>query len=139
MNRQKLLALKARRYLDLDVPGLGTWRLRNMLESERVQYEDAIWKYDKRGKLNEEIYQTAKRVLIAFTSVNEAGELILAAEDNGKIEVDQAAIAEMALVDSSPINALFDAARRHCGIDRTDIEGLIKNSAAGASAGSPSS
>jgi hypothetical protein len=126
--REKLLTATARRYLDLTgVPNLGDWRFQSLTDAERVAYEDAIFQYDKKGKLLKEIYSRGKRLLIARTSVDADNKLLFTDDD-----VDQ-----LAAVDGAIIGLLFDAAAKHCGIGKTDFEGLVKNSAGGAVAASP--
>jgi len=122
--REKLLALNQRRYLELTVPDLGPWRIQNLTETERIRYEDAIWQYDKKGKLINTLYQRAKRVLLVMVSVDAEGKLIFTMDD-----VDQ-----MADLDSRVVNVIFDAARKHCGFDNAEIESLIKTSGGGATA-----
>jgi hypothetical protein len=113
--RERLLALSKRRYLDLDIPGLGPWRLQNLQERERMVYENAVIKYDRKGTLDNDALQRGKRLLVQMTSVDNEGNLLFDSSD----------VDAMAGIDSAVINVICDAARQHVGMTKTDMASLV--------------
>jgi hypothetical protein len=89
--------------------------LQNLQERERMAYEDAVIKYDRKGVLDNDALQRGKRLLVQMTSVDGEGKLLF----------DPADVDAMAGIDSAVINVICDAERVHVGMTKTDMASLV--------------
>lgn len=123
--REALISRAKRRYTHVDLPDGTRARLRNLTEREKSQFEADL--LTDRGSLRKNRLEDAKRRLIVQTVVDAAGDLVLQPGDVKLLEEQDGALT----------SALYDAARKHCGFDVDDLEGLVKNSAGIHADGSP--
>ncbi len=112
ITRDKLLSKTATRYKEIEFEG-ETYRLRNLNERERAEYELKL--QDKKGRYT---FERARRVLIIQCLVDADGKQMLNDEDEAALE----------MIDGRITGALYDAAQEHCGYDKNEIEELVKNS-----------
>jgi len=125
LTRDQLLGSFARRYTD--VPTIaGDVRLRNLTEGEKSDFEAGQLNSD--GKLNLTNVRAQRRKLIAAVLVDDAGELLL--PKPGDVE-------RLKDVDAAVTSAIFDAAVKHCGFSRDEVDELRKNSEQAAGDDSP--
>jgi hypothetical protein len=122
-----LLSQTSRRYRDVDVPGVGTFRIRSLTESEKTDdYESGF--VDAKGKHKRGSLVQAKRRLIALCLVDAAGELLVP-----PAKLDHFC-EQLRKVDGLATGLLYNACMEHVGYSDADVEGLVdeakKNSAA---------
>ena len=115
LTREQLLGSFRRRYDTVDTP-VGALRIQNLTEGEKSDFEEGQLTAD--GKLNLRAVRAQRRKLIAAVLVDEAGNLLLNEEGD---------VARLKGVDSAVTSAAFDAATKHCGFSRDEIEELKKN------------
>ncbi len=110
-----------RRYRKLTLPITGAKvRIRSLTELESSNYQATI--LNTRGGSTSYIRQRlidANRRLITLCLVDSGGNRIL-----GKNDIDR-----MADWDAADGAYLYDECAAHCGLNRDDLEGLVKNSA----------
>jgi len=117
-NRNALLKLCERRYIDLELEDAGvTVRIQSLSEKEKSSYETRLIAKSGRGILRDRL-QDATRRLIALCLVDDKNERIFTDSD-----VNQ--IGEM---DSFVSSRIYDACQEHCGFNKNDIESTVKNS-----------
>jgi hypothetical protein len=117
-NRNALLKLCERRYIDLDLEDAGvTVRIQSLSEKEKSSYETRLIAKSGRGILRDRL-QDATRRLIALCLVDENNDRIF-------LDSDVNQIGEM---DSFVSSRIYDAAQEHCGFNKGDIEDTVGNS-----------
>ena len=117
-NRNALLKLCERRYIDLDLEDAGvTVRIQSLSEKEKSAYETRLIAKSGRGILRDRL-QDATRRLIALCLVDENNDRIF-------LDSDINQIGEM---DSFVSSRIYDAAQEHCGFNKGDIEDTVGNS-----------
>jgi hypothetical protein len=117
-NRNALLKLCERRYIDLDLEDAGvTVRIQSLSEKEKSAYETRLIAKSGRGILRDRL-QDATRRLIALCLVDENNDRIF-------LDSDVNQIGEM---DSFISSRIYDAAQEHCGFNKGDIEDTVGNS-----------
>ena len=117
-NRNALLKLCERRYIDLDLEDAGvTVRIQSLSEKEKSPYETRLIAKSGRGILRDRL-QDATRRLIALCLVDENNDRIF-------LDSDVNQIGEM---DSFVSSRIYDAAQEHCGFNKGDIEDTVGNS-----------
>ena len=116
-NRNALLKLCERRYIDLELADAGiTVRIQSLSEKEKSTYETRLIAKSGRGILRERL-QDATRRLIALCLVDENNDRVFSDSD-----VNQ--IGEM---DSFVSSRIYDACQEHCGFNKGDISDAVKN------------
>ena len=119
-NRNALLKLCERRYIDLELADAGiTVRIQSLSEKEKSTYETVLIAKSGRGILRERL-QDATRRLIALCLVDDKNERIFMDSD-----VNQ--IGEM---DSFVSSRIYDACQEHCGFNKGDIQDAVEKCAA---------
>jgi hypothetical protein len=114
-NRNALLKLCERRYIDLDLEDAGvTVRIQSLSEKEKSSYETRLIAKSGRGILRDRL-QDATRRLIALCLVDENNDRIF-------LDSDVNQIGEM---DSFISSRIYDAAQEHCGFNKGDIEDTV--------------
>tara|TARA_R110000851_G_scaffold53588_1_gene127087 strand:- start:260 stop:658 length:399 start_codon:yes stop_codon:yes gene_type:complete len=114
-NRNALLKLCERRYIDLDLEDAGvTVRIQSLSEKEKSAYETRLIAKSGRGILRDRL-QDATRRLIALCLVDENNDRIF-------LDSDVNQIGEM---DSFISSRIYDAAQEHCGFNKGDIEDTV--------------
>jgi hypothetical protein len=117
-NRNALLKLCERRYIDLDLEDAGvTVRIQSLSEKEKSAYETRLIAKSGRGILRDRL-QDATRRLIALCLVDENNDRIF-------LDSDINQIGEM---DSFVSSRIYDAAQEHCGFNKGDIEHTLGDS-----------
>jgi hypothetical protein len=117
-NRNALLKVCERRYIDLDLEDAGvTVRIQSLSEKEKSSYETRLIAKSGRGILRDRL-QDATRRLIALCLVDENNDRIF-------LDSDVNQIGEM---DSFVSSRIYDAAQEHCGFNKGDIEDTVGNS-----------
>ena len=117
-NRNALLKLCERRYIDLDLEDAGvTVRIQSLSEKEKSSYETRLIAKSGRGILRDRL-QDATRRLIALCLVDENNDRIF-------LDSDVNQIGEM---DSFVSSRIYDAAQEHCGFNKGDIETTLGDS-----------
>jgi|TARA_R110002167_G_scaffold93782_3_gene251036 hypothetical protein len=117
-NRNALLKLCERRYIDLDLEDAGvTVRIQSLSEKEKSAYETRLIAKSGRGILRDRL-QDATRRLIALCLVDENNDRIF-------LDSDINQIGEM---DSFVSSRIYDAAQEHCGFNKGDIEDTLGDS-----------
>ena len=119
-NRNALLKLCERRYIDLDLEDAGvTVRIQSLSEKEKSSYETRLIAKSGRGILRDRL-QDATRRLIALCLVDENNDRIF-------LDSDVNQIGEM---DSFVSSRIYDVAQQHCGFNKGDIEDTVGKCAA---------
>lgn len=116
ISRDKFLAMKSRRYLDVKVLG-EEYRIQSMSEAEKADYEIKL--QDKKAGMS---YKKSRALFLCRVLVDENGERLL---------LDSDCDAVMAM-DGKITSTLYGVAQDHCGYSEGDIEELVKNSEAAA-------
>ena len=117
-NRNALLKLCERRYIDLELADAGiTVRIQSLSEKEKSTYETRLIAKSGRGILRERL-QDATRRLIALCLVDESNDRIFLDSDVDKIGE----------LDSFVSSKIYDACQEHCGFNKGDIQDAVKNS-----------
>ena len=117
-NRNALLKLCERRYIDLELADAGiTVRIQSLSEKEKSTYETRLIAKSGRGILRERL-QDATRRLIALCLVD---------EDNDRIFLDSD-VDKIGELDSFVSSKIYDACQEHCGFNKGDIQDAVKNS-----------
>lgn len=117
-NRNALLKLCERRYIDLELADAGiTVRIQSLSEKEKSTYETRLIAKSGRGILRERL-QDATRRLIALCLVDDKNERIFLDSDVDKIGE----------LDSFVSSKIYDACQEHCGFNKGDIQDAVKNS-----------
>lgn len=115
--RTTFLRKTPRRYRYVSLPELElSVRIQSLTEKEKSEFE--AWVLDKKGGLVRERLLSGRRRLIVLCLVDEEGNRLLADDDT----------ATLAELDGAPLSRLFDECRLHVGLERDDLENLIKNS-----------
>jgi len=111
---------KSRRYATEQLPWDSSRgvRLQNLTAKEHAEFE--IKALSKKGGLVKEKLVEAKRVLVAMTAVDGAGNRYLTEAD----------VAEMETTDGRLVAFTYGKACEHCGITEAEVEDLVKNSGA---------
>jgi hypothetical protein len=118
-NRNALLKLCERRYIDLELEDAGvTVRIQSLSEKEKSSYETVLIAKSGRGILRDRL-QDATRRLIALCLVDDKNDRIF-------LDSDVNQIGEM---DSFVSSRIYDACQEHCGFNKGDIQETVKNSA----------
>lgn len=119
LTRENLLKKRPRRTKVINLPELeGEVTIRAMTEGERSRYEASFLTKD--GKPQIRSIEAARRLLIVLTVIDEQGHPMLT-------EQDLTALAEQ---DASALSRIYNASRDLSGFEESDIEELVKNSAA---------
>lgn len=118
-----------RRFADVELPVSGLKvRIRSLMESELSDYQLAAVQTSTRGvQVRDERMRDANRRFIAACLVDKDGRLLL---DKGEYN-------KLAGMDSVDSQHLYNECAKHTGVNRDDIEALVKNSETIAGAGSP--
>jgi len=112
------LGREKRRYRDVDLPVCGaTVRIRSLTEGELSAYQRKMFAKNGRG-FDGEAMKTANRRLFVLCLVDEQGTPLLGGHD----------AEQLTNMDSADSSTLYEACAEHCGIDRTDLGDLGKNS-----------
>jgi len=115
---QLMAAIGKRRFKELTLPTSGLRvRIRSLTERELSQYQSATIASGGTG-LKRSRLEDATRRLIVLCSVDRDGNLLLK-------DVDLPRLADWDAADTS---FLYEECAKHCGINRSDIEDLVKNS-----------
>ncbi len=112
ISRDKFLALKAKRYLEVKVLG-EEYRIQSMSEAEKADYEIKL--QDKKAGMS---FKKARALFLCRVLVDSTGDRLL---------LDSDCDAVMAM-DGKITSALYGVAQDHCGYNDGDIEELVKNS-----------
>jgi len=116
-NRNDILKLCQRRYLDVNVEELGlAFRIQSLTEREKANYETQL--LGRNGKVNKNRLLDASRRLVCLCLVDKDGKPLM---NSGDVD-------ELAELDGLVVARLYDACRVHCGFDEGDIETAVKNS-----------
>jgi len=117
-NRNLLLKLCERRYINLELPEVGlVVRIQSLSEKEKSQYETRLIAKSGRGVIRDRL-QDATRRLIALCVVDDKNERIFSNADIDKIGE----------LDSFVSSRIYEAAQEHCGFNKHDIETTVGNS-----------
>jgi hypothetical protein len=110
---------RCRRYTITDPLPIAGYRvrLRSVTEREFADYQLAVMKSSGKG-FREERMRDATRRLIQLCVVDSSGNQI----------ISDAQRTEMGEWDAADTAFLYGECVKHCGIDKDDIEGLVKNS-----------
>ena len=114
ISRDGFLAKKNRRYETIKLDG-DEYRIQNLTEKERASFELSL--QDKKGNLS---FEKSRRSLLVRVLVDDNGNRLFADGEESLLEP----------LDGRITAAIYDAANRHCGYDRDEIETLVKNSGA---------
>ena len=114
--REALLANTARRFAEYPLPNGVVVRVRSLTELERQRWEQET--ISTKGTLSKPKMLTANCRLIILCAVDNEGNALFADSDVDALQRQ----------DSLITNALADACQQHCGISKSDLEGLEKNS-----------
>ena len=122
------LGVPKRRFREVHLPVCdATVRIRSLTEGELSSYQRKM--FAKRGQgFDQQGMVSANRRLFVLCLVDENGDRLFGDHDADKL----------ADMDAADASALFEACAEHCGLDRTDLGELAKNSAATDAASSPS-
>lgn len=121
--REQAVRPSKRRYVDVYVPEEDCWyRIRNLTEDERGDYEDAI--SDGSGDADPRIVRAELMVRVC---VDEKGDLLFGPDD----------VLKLSRKDSSVTGRIYSAAVAHCGYETGSPEDLRKNSLRRPAADSP--
>ena len=113
------VADRPRRFKEFPLPVSGlTVRIRSLREDEVSDYQAELVAKSGRGFQPARL-KDANRRLIALCLVDAAGNRLLANGDTAKL----------AKLDYADAGALYDECAGHAGINREDIETIVKNSA----------
>lgn len=118
-SREQLLGLatRKRRHREVTLPVAGcNVRIQSLTERERSQYEAAV--FSSRGGTNLSRMLDASRRLIVLCVVDGAGNRILTESD----------VPKLGDWDAADVSVLYVECAEHCGLNRSDIEALAKNS-----------
>jgi len=130
-NRDELLrkfGTTIRRYETVRLPAAGvSVRIQSLTEGELSSYQRKMWAKGGRG-LDPAAMHSANRRLFVLCLVDGSGNRILSNNDAD----------ELTGMDAADSSVLYEACTEHCGIDRTDIGDLEKNSETTAEGSSPS-
>ena len=109
---------KPRRFKSVPLPICGlTMRIRSLREDEVSDYQAELVARTGRGILPARL-KDANRRLMALCLVDSAGNRLLGNGDTAKL----------AKFDNADAAVLYDECANHAGINREDIETLVKNS-----------
>ena len=114
LNREQFLSPIECRIVELDLPGKGTVRLRQLPESERIQKYD-LWLYPN-DKLDRKRQADSRLKIVALCVVGDDGQTFLTDADFPAL---RAWPAEM-------ITRIVEVARTLCGLSDEDIDGKLK-------------
>ncbi|HUT92917.1 MAG TPA: hypothetical protein VMY37_25720 [Thermoguttaceae bacterium] len=114
------------RMITLPVSGLSV-RIQSLTEGELSRYQRRLFAKGGRG-FDPQRMQSANRDLFVRCLVDDAG--------NRQLSDDEAE--KLTDMDAADASVLYEACAEHCGIDRTDLGDLSKNSETTSAAGSPS-
>ena len=113
-DKASILAMNKRRFADVEIPGLGTLRIRSLTERERSEYEAGF--LDSDGRATNLV--DGKVRLIMLCVCNASGQRLFSDADKPALEA----------MDSIITNRLVDECRTHCGFTDEDMDVLVKNS-----------
>lgn len=118
-----------RRFADVTLPVSGLKvRIRSLTEKDLAEYQSAAIQTSTRGvQVRDERMRDANRRFIAACLVHQDGRLML---DRGEHD-------KLAGMDSVDSQHLYNECAKHTGVNRDDIEALVKNSETIAAVGSP--
>ena len=114
-DKAALLGANKRRFADVVIADVGTFRIRSLTERERSEYEAGF--LDRSGKARTSKLVEAKVRLIVLCLCNAEGLQLLSDGD----------AAGLGGIDSTVSNKLFDECQTHCGFSEADVEDLVKN------------
>jgi|TARA_R110000824_G_scaffold48699_1_gene137274 hypothetical protein len=115
-NRNALLKLCERRYIDLELADAGiTVRIQSLSEKEKSSYETRLIAKSGRGILRDRL-QDATRRLIALCLVDDKNERIFTDSD----------VSQIGEMDSFVSSRIYDAAQEHCGFNKGDIQETVE-------------
>lgn len=122
-NLEQLLKIgreKKRRYKDVTLPCSGlTVRLQSLTEWELSNYQtEMLSKKGPAGSFSKSKLLDANRRLFLLCIVDESGARML----------NESHLPVLAEWDSADTSYLYEECSKHCGINRDDIEDLVKNS-----------
>jgi len=110
-----LLGANKRRFVDIDVPDVGRFRIRSLSELERSKYEAGF--LDAKGTPKTARLIEGKIRLIILCVCDVEGLQLMSNAD---------AVA-LGGVDSVITNVMFEACQDHCGFTNADLEELAGN------------
>lgn len=117
-NRNVLLKLCDRRYIDLELPEVGlVVRIQSLSEKEKSEYETRLIAKSGRGVVRDRL-QDATRRLIALCLVDDKNDRVFSNADIDKIGE----------LDSFVSSRIYEACQEHCGFNKNDIETTVGNS-----------
>lgn len=115
---QLMAATGQRRFKELSLPIRGLRvRIRSLTEREMSRYQSVTIASGGTG-LKRSKLEDASRRLIVLCLVDQDGNQLLGDEN----------LPKLADWDAADTNFLYDECAQHCGINRSDIEDLVKNS-----------
>lgn len=115
---QLMAATGKRRFKELSLPTSGLRvRIRSLTERELSRYQSATIASSGTG-LKRSKLEDASRRLILLCLVDHDGNQLLGNDD----------LLKLADWDAADTSFLYDECAKHCGINRSDIEDLVKNS-----------
>lgn len=110
-SKEMLLGAKARRFANINVPGLGApVRIRSLTEREKSDYECRF--LDKKGNTDRGRIKEMRRALICLTVVDANGNTLLADEDAKALED----------LDGGITTTIFAESQKHCGFIQAESE-----------------
>lgn len=116
LNKDQILAVDDLRYEDVEVPEWrGTVRVRMMSGTARDNYEQTI--IAQRGKDKDSNLANVRAVLLAYTIVDENGELMFTKDD----------IVQLGKKGIKGINRVFNVASKLNALSDDDVEDLTGN------------
>jgi hypothetical protein len=119
-SRDALIQLCQRRYAEIELSDVGVVvRIQSLSEKEKSDYETVLISKNGRGILKDRLADATRR-LIALCVVDENDKRVFTDNDLSVISSMDAAVA----------SRIYDACQEHCGFNRGDIEGAVKNSEA---------
>jgi len=117
LTREQLLGKTKRRYCTVTLPEGEEVRLQSLSEGEKSNYDSSMLNV-KSGGIFRDRLRDAERRLVVLTVVGDDDRPLLSLSD----------VEALAAVDGRIISLLFNAATKHCGISKDDIEAAVKNS-----------
>lgn len=116
LTRDAILAAEDREYVVVDVPEWGgSVRLRSITVRERDRYEASL--LEQKGKDRKVNLDNARAKLIILCAVDEEGRRLFTDAD----------LAALARKSAKPMDRLYDACRKLCGISDDDEAELVED------------
>lgn len=119
MNREQFLSARQTQIVEVDVPGMGAVKMRELPESLRVREFD-LW-LRPGDKVNKQRQQDARLKIVTLCVVGDDGNTYLSEDD----------FPQMRQMPSSVISRLAEVAMSLAGLSDEDIESKLKKTSDG--------